>query len=770
MTPSEAGDLTARSTTLAGAKHPQSSFPGALAERYTVERILGEGGMAVVHLAEERKHRRKVAIKVLKAEYGASVGAERFIREIAIAARLSHPHIVPLIDSGEADGSLYYVSPYVEGGSLRDRLQNRKNLPVADAIRIAHEVGVALDYAHRSGFVHRDVKPENILFADDHALLADFGIAHVSAVTSAETLTESGLALGTPEYMSPEQASGDPNVGIPGDIYGLGCVVFEMLAGEPPFRGASSRATMAKHVTERPRPLRSLRPDTPAAVEVVVARALAKDPGERYASVGEFTSELTRARKETGTRVTSATRFIAVLPFVNASPDPDNEYLSDGITDELIDALAKVEGLRVASRTSVFALKGKQQDVRGIGALLGASEILEGTVRTSGPNVRITVQLTSADDGRLLWSQRYDRRFDDMFAIQDEIARTIVDTLRATSFADLQPTRSRHTRNVHAYGLYLRGRYAWNKRTQEGVSEGIRYFQQAIAEAPDYALAYTGLADSYALHIDYRNVPVHEGFEKAKHYARKAMELDDTLAEAHASLAWSLFIYDWDHIAAEKEFKRAIQLDPQYATAHQWYGFLLASRGRFQESLVEEHTAQENDPASVSVRRSLGYCYLYARRFEQGRYHLDRAIAMNPVSEENYRIQGLILTLLGDYSEAERVLREGLTFASAGTTFTKVTLAYALACGGDKSMASKLTKELLDKRKHDYVSPVELAMLHIALDDHQTALDWCEAAVEERRGWVGYLAVHPLVDSLRNEPRFAELLRKLGLADIRVAT
>jgi eukaryotic-like serine/threonine-protein kinase len=772
MRPSEAGDVTARSVTpgLSGPTSRASAFPATLSERYTVERILGEGGMAVVHLAEERKHRRKVAIKVLKAEYGASVGAVRFIREIAIAARLSHPHIVPLIDSGEADGSLYYVSPYVEGGSLRDRLHGGKKLSIDDTIRISHEIGVALDYAHRSGFVHRDVKPENILFADDHALLADFGIAHVSAVTSAETLTESGLALGTPEYMSPEQASGDPDVGIPGDVYGLGCVVFEMLAGEPPFRGASSRSTMAKHVTERPRPLRSLRPDTPVGIELVVAKALAKDPSQRYGSVGQFTSELANARKDTGTRVAPATRFIAVLPFVNASPDPDNEYLSDGITDELIDALAKVEGLRVASRTSVFALKGKQQDVRAVGALLGASEILEGTVRRSGPNLRITVQLTSADDGRLLWSQRFDRRFDDMFAIQDEIARTIVDTLRATSFADLRPTRSRHTENVHAYGLYLRGRYAWNKRTQEGVSEGIRYFEEAIAEAPDYALAYTGLADSYALHIDYRNVPVHEGFAKAKQYARKAMELDDTLAEAHASLAWSLFIYDWDHVAAEKEFKRAIQLDPQYATAHQWYGFLLASRGRFQESLVEEHTAQENDPASVSVRRSLGYCYLYARKFEQARYHLDRAIAMNPMSEENYRIQGLILTLLGDYSEAERILREGLTFASTGTTFTKVTLAHALASGGDKTLARQVTEELLEKRKHDYVSPVELAILYIALGERQTAIEWCEAAVEERRGWVGYLAVHPLVDSLRNEPGFGELLHKLGLTEIRPAT
>jgi serine/threonine-protein kinase len=738
------------------------SLANALSDRYTIERLLGYGGMATVHLAEERKHKRKVAIKILKQEFGASVGAERFLREIGIAARLSHPHIVPLIDSGESEGSLYYVSPYIAGGSLRDRLNREKILPIDDALRIVNEIGTALDYAHRNGFVHRDVKPENILFADDHALLADFGIAHIASTSADEPLTLSGFALGTPEYMSPEQASGETEIGIPGDVYGLACVFYEMLAGQPPLKGATPRATMAKQVTEKPRPVRTLRPDAPAGFERVLERALAKNPAQRFSTITQFCEALTHARSEPNRPFTATTRTIAVLPFVNSSPDPDNEYLSDGITDELINALAKVEGLRVASRTSVFALKGKAQDVRAIGALLEASEVLEGSVRRSGENLRITVQLTSTDDGRLMWSERYDRRLIDVFAIQDEIARTIVTTLRSTSFADIAPTpTNRHTENVLAYGLYLRGRYAWNKRTSEGVFEGIKYFEQAIALDPTYALAYTGLADSYSLHIDYRNVPVHEGHQKAKSYARKAIELDDTLAEAHASLAWSSFIYDWDWDGAVKEFRRAIELDPRYAPAHQWYAFMLASQGNFDEALLEGHTAQENDPSSVSVRRSLGYAYFYSRKYDQAHYHLDRAIAMNPTAEESFRIQGLILTFQKQFPAAERVLREALALAPECGSSTKATLAYSLAAAGDLSYARQVAAELEERLKVEYVSPVEQAIVHIALGDRQKALDWTERAIDERRGWVAYLRVHPIVDSLRGEPRFDALVQRM---------
>ncbi|MEP6692941.1 MAG: protein kinase, partial [Gemmatimonadaceae bacterium] len=612
---------------------PAPSIAAPLADRYTLERELGRGGMATVYLAEEKKHGRKVAIKVMRPELAASVGAERFLREIGIAARLSHPHIVPLIDSGEADGVLYYVSPFVSGGSLRDRLDRDGALPVPEALLIAAEVGMALDFAHRAGIVHRDVKPENVLFADGHAMLADFGVARAYGAGSDALMTEVGIALGTPEYMSPEQASGERELAGASDLYSLACVVYEMLAGEPPFRGGGARSVMAKHVLETPRSLRALRPEVTTAQELAVARALEKDPERRFAGVADFTKALQADGAAHGRLYHAATRSVAVLPFVNASPDAENEYLSDGITDELIDGLSKLETLQVASRTSVFALKGKQLDVRAIGALLGVTVVLEGSVRRAGTQLRITAQLTSVETGALLWSQRYDRELRDMFSIQDEISRTIVSTLRAKEFADPDaPVPRRYTQNMKAYGLYLRGRYAWNKRSQDGVTEAIDYFEQAIAEDPGYALAYTGLADSFALQIDYRSVPVAEGFARAAQYARKAIELDDTLAEAHTSLAWSLFIYDWEWTGADTEFRRAVELDPQYATAHQWYALLLASQGNIQEALVEGHTAQELDPASVSTRRGLGFLYFYARRFERARYHLTRAIAMNPLA------------------------------------------------------------------------------------------------------------------------------------------
>ncbi len=742
----------------------ESIGPGAMvADRYTIESELGHGGMATVYLAEERKHGRKVAIKMLRPELSASVDANRFTREIQIVARLSHPHIVPLIDSGETNGVLYYVSAYVPGGSLRDRLEGQRPLPLGDALRIAAEVGAALAYAHRNDFVHRDVKPENILFADGLAVLADFGIASACCEPGSEPLTQSGIAIGTPAYMSPEQASGEPNVGIRSDVYSLGCVVYEMLAGHPPFQGDSLRATMMQHLTATPPSLRALRPDIPASVESAVMRALAKNPDDRFAGVGDFVSALGTV-DPSGNRISSsATRAVAVLPFVNASPDPDNEYLSDGITDELIDALAKVSGLRVASRTSVFALKGKPQDVRAIGALLGSTVVLEGTVRKAGQRLRITAQLVNTSDGRLLWSQRYDRELDDVFVIQDEIAQTIVNTLRATYFADLAPPQSkRYTDNVVAYGLYLRGRFEWNKRTREGIAEAIRYFEQAIAEDPHYALAYTGLADSYALQLDYRSVPVSDGLERAKEYARKALELDETVAEAHASLAWVLFIYDWDWQGAERAFRRAIELNPHYASARQWYAFLLASRNKCDEGLVEAHTALELDPSSVSTRRSIGWLSYYARRYDQARDHLARAIEMNPMAEESYRVLGFVLAEQGNFREAERVLREATALPGPGT-YAVSALGYVLARAGRRTEAEALLGELSRLAAEGYVSPVAYATIHLGLGNADAALDWTDKAYEERRGWLAYLTVNPMFDSLKGNRRFEALIDRMGL-------
>jgi serine/threonine-protein kinase len=744
---------------------PLDSLGAALADRYAIERELGRGGMATVYLAEDKKHGRKVAIKVLQPELAASLGTERFLREIRIAARLAHPHILPLIDSGEAAGLLYYVTPHVPDGSLRQRLQAEERLSLADALRIARDVGAALDYAHRQGFVHRDVKPENILFADDHAVLGDFGIARAASAVGRPAVTEAGVAVGTPEYMSPEQAAGEEDLGNRSDLYSLACIVYEMLSGVPPLRGDGARATMAKQVTEVPRSVRAFRPETPAQVERAIARGLAKDPAERFATVAEFITALQTEGPDSGPGVVATVpgRCIAVLPFVNASPDPENEYLSDGITDELINAFVKVEGLRVASRTSVFALKGKPQDVRAIGALLGAAWALEGTVRRSGDRLRITAQLTSTQDGRLLWSERYDRTLEDVFAIQEEIARTIVGTLRATSFADLAPpVAKRYTQSVTAYGLYLKGRYAWNKRTQEGITEAIGYFEQAIAEDPHYAPAYAGIADSYALQLDYRSVPVAEGFAQAKAYARKALALEETVAEAHASLGWSLFIYDWDWEGARREFQRAVELDPQYPTTRQWYAFWHVAHGRFDEALVETHTALELDPASVSIRRAVGWIYYYARRFDQARYHLSRAIAMNPTAQESYRVLGLVHAELGQWAEAERVVRESLTLPGTGT-YTLATLGYVLARTGRRAEAEGIRAKLEAQGARNYVSPVALITIHLGLEQWDRALEWAERAYEERRGWLAYLKVNPLVDPLRGHPRFRALLEKMRL-------
>lgn len=734
-----------------------------LAGRYDIERELGHGGMATVYLAEDRKHGRQVALKVLRPDVANSLGAERFLREVRLAARLSHPHIVPLIDSGEADGALFYVTPYAPGGSLADRLRRESRLSLKDALRIGREVGSGLDYVHRSGYVHRDVKPANILFADGHAVLADFGVALACRSPDADAITGAGLVIGTPEYMSPEQASGERDLERQSDIYSLACVVYEMLAGTPPFSGQSARVTMAKHVTEAPRPLRALRPDAPASVERALAWALVKDPLERIATVPAFLDALEERGVDDERLIPARSRSIAVLPFVNVSSDPENEYLSDGLTDELIDALAKVDGLQVASRTSVFALKSKPQDVRAIGALFGVSEVLEGTVRRAGDRLRIAARLTCTRDGRLLWSQRYDRKLVDVFEVQDEIARTIVDTLRSSSFADLaDPIPTRYTTNLKAYGLYLKGRYAWNKRTQEGVHEAIGYFEQAIAEDRNYTLAYSGLSDAYALQVDYRSVPVRDGLEHAKSYARKAIELDDSVAEAHASLAWCLFIYDWDWDGSALEFRRAIQLDPRYASAHQWYSFLLAAHGKGEESVLSAQRATELDPISVSARRSVAWANYYARRHDLARYHAQRAVAMNPTAEESYRILALALVQLGDLAEAERISREAAELPD-GSTYAKAMLGYVLARGGKHQTARKLLEELQAEAARDYVSPVAFALVHIGLEEHDRALYWAERAYEERRGWVVYLGVNAVLDPLRGEPRFEALVQKMKL-------
>src|SRR6266853_231999 len=738
----------------------REALSAALGDRYTIDRELGRGGMATVYVAEDVRHSRQVAIKVLRSDVAAAIGAERFLREIAIAARLTHPHVLPLIDSGQAAGSLYYVMPYVRGESLRERLVREKRLSLEDALRIAPELGAGLDYAHREGFVHRDVKPENVLLVDGHAVLADFGIARAIFQAGGDHVTEVGLAIGTPDYMSPEQAAGDRELDGRCDEYALACVIYEMLAGAPPFSGTSARAIIALHLSQPPPPLRAHRPDAPAAVEQALQRALAKAPADRFPTVAEFTAALADTRPRAVPSLVGRTRSIAVLPFVNASADPENEYLSDGISDELINALAKVDGLRIASRTSAFALKGKPQD---IGALLGVSAVLEGTVRKSGDRLRITAQLAAAEDGRALWSERYDRTLDDVFAIQDEIARTIVSTLRTTFLADIaDPPPQRYTHNLEAYSLYLKGRYCWNKRSQQGVLESISFFKQAIDHDPDYALAYSGLSDAYALQVDYRSVPVTEGYRLAREYALKALALDESLPEAHTSLAWVLHVHDWDWPGAMRQYTRALELNPGFATAHHWYSFVLLVNGQAEQAMTEALTALELDPSSLSVRRGVGWLSYYTRRYDQALYPLRRAVAVHPTPQAHYRVLGLVLTQQGAYAEAEHAFREAITL-SPDLSYATAGVAYVLALSGRRREAEAIVAELEARARERYVTPVAFCIAHLGLKDLCQLFHWRYRAYEDRRGWLTYMKVDPIFDAVRDEPRYTAFLKRMNL-------
>ena len=738
----------------------------AVADRYRIEEEIGRGGMASVYLAEDLKHGRKVAIKVLVPSSSHAYEPQRFLREIRIAARLSHPQILPVHDSGECDGMLYFVMPYAGCETLRDRLSSETILPIDAALRITRAVSAALGYAHRHDVLHRDIKPENILLQEGEPVVADFGVATAISAAGGDNIyiTDRGFAVGTPAYMSPEQASAERDLDGRSDLYGMACVLFEMLTGQPPFAGTSPRVTMARHAIEPAPSVRSLRPAVPLAVDLALQRALAKAPSDRFATMEEFCEALvTPVATAVPVARGKEDRAIAVLPFVNSSADPENEYFSDGMTDELITALTQVEGLNVASRTSVFALKNLREDVRTIGARLNVSALLEGTVRKAGNRLRITVQLSSVADGRALWSERYDREMADVFAVQDEIAQTIVRTLRTTLLGEIgDPTPVRYTENVRAYSLYLKGRFWWNRRTQADIAKGVKYFEQAIAEDPGYALAYSGLADSYALDLDYRGSPVQEGMERARGEAQKAIELDETLAEAHTSLGWVTFIYDWDWAGAEREFTRAIQLNPHYATARQWHSWFLVAMGRFDEAISEGRIAMELDPASVSIRRSVGWLHYYARQYDAALDHLRRAFTMNPTSEETHRQLGLVYLQKGMYDEAGGAFKEALA-NSENDALALAGLGHVAARRGREDEARAVLDELHNRARTRYISPVAQAGLYVTLGDADAAFDWLERAYRDRRGWLAYLKIEPMLDGVRSDPRFLRLLERMRL-------
>jgi serine/threonine protein kinase/Tfp pilus assembly protein PilF len=562
----------------------------ALAGSYTIDRELGKGGMATVFLAQDVKHDRIVALKVLHPDLAASLGPDRFLREIKLAARLNHPHILPLFDSGESKGILYYVMPYVEGESLRERLDREQQLPIEEAVHHGRAIASALDYAHRQNIVHRDIKPENVMLYEGEAMVMDFGIAKAVSAAGTETLTQTGMMIGTPAYVSPEQAAGETNLDGKSDQYSLACVVYEMITGERPFAGATPQSIMAKRFTETPRALRSIRGAVPESVEKAVMRAMATEATGRYSTTAQFGQALASGNMVTPTNtetvpvaVVSAAKSVAVLPFANLSADPENEYFTDGMADEIINALSKIQSLRVASRTSSFAFKGKNEDIGEIGKKLKVSTVLEGSMRKMGNKLRITAQLVNTADGYHLWSERYDREMEDVFAIQDDISQAIVKALRVIlSEGEKKQIEKARAVDVKAYDYYLRGRQYFHHFRRKSLEYARQMFNKAIEIDPEYARAYAGVADCCSLLYTYFDAR-ESNLRQADTASMKAIELEPELAEAHVARGIALSMSKRFDEAAPA-FEQAMRLDPKLFDASYWFGRMRLTQGMYEES------------------------------------------------------------------------------------------------------------------------------------------------------------------------------------------
>ena len=724
--------------------------------------------MAVVYLARDLKHDREVALKVLYPHVAATLGADRFLREVRVAARLHHPHLLPLYDSGEADGSLYYVVPYIETGSLRDRLLRESPLPLSQAIQIAREVADGLDYAHRQNVVHRDIKPENILLDEGHAVIADFGVARAISEAAETQLTEPGLLMGTPSYMSPEQAMGEAVDGR-SDIYGLGCVLFELLTGAPPFTGHTPLAVLSQRVNGCAPRLADRGASVPHHLEDALARALARQPQDRFQTAADFARLLSTGTGETTPVSTTPPALrplqtgLAVLPFVNLSSDPENEYFSDGMTEELINALTKVTGLRVTARTSAFAFKGKDVDVREIGQRLNVGSVLEGSVRRSGNRLRITAQLVNVSDGYYVWSETFDRGIADVFAVQDELARAITLSLKVRlTEADLQLEPP--TENLDAYTLYLKGLYALNRRSVEGYRECIELFKAALLKDPAYAPPHAGIAYGYALlGFDwYGGLSSTEAMPLAKSSALRALELDGNLAEAHSALAVVQMLYDWDWAAAEASFRRAIELNPGYAPAHHWFSLFLSTRNRHTESLREVLKARELDPLSLIINQNVGRAYHLARRYDEAIEEFRRTLGIDPRFFSAHVMLAQSLCQLSRYDEAIAALRSAHAIAGPKPLIL-TTLANVYARMGQLDSGRQALQELTEVARREHVSLYYLGLAHCGLGEGSAALDLMEKAYEERSTVLPWLSTDMAWSPLHHHPRFVRLLERLDL-------
>ena len=760
----------------------------ALSDTYTLEREIVGAGMSRVFVAEDRSLGRRVVIKVLPPEMGAAVRLERFRREIQLAASLTHPHIIPLLTAGETLGLPYYTMPYVEGESLKERLKRDWRLPIPEAVRLACQVARALDYAHRSGVVHRDMKPGNILLHDGQAMVTDFGIARALNMAAQDpNLTSAGTAIGTPAYMSPEQGMGEPTVDGRTDIYALACVLFEMLSGSAPYVGKNAQMVMMRHFVD---PIPSVRPgrsEIPVSVDDAIKKALAKQPAGRFASAADFAAALEvghvnwsftpDAGRPTITPVTASSdsgptaainkplldRFVAVLPFENMSADPENEYFSDGITEDIITNLSKLPTLKVMSRTSTAPYKKHGKNVREIGRELGVSHVLEGSVRRAGNKVRVTAQLIDTETDHHVWAKTWDRELDDIFAVQTDVAECVAHCMRAKlSPTDVSRISKKPTDNIEAYNLYLLGRHHYNKVTPEDFAKAVDYLKEAADLDPEFTTALASLAEAYQYFgMGYWGIRPHDAHPAAFALAKKALELDPNDGSAHASLG---LYYDWYRFDFEKggqELSQAVELYPSGSMLRMYYAMHLCAVGKFDEAIVHKDIACQLDPSAMAIRGNATWVLYLARRMEQAVEESRNIRAIDPTSSYAAFSHGLVCVQGGDKREGIQAFRDAARLGE-GITLYQVSLAYGLAAGGEHAEAREVLDRLEVLSQKEFVWPMGIGMAYAHLGQESKAMEWLEKAYEERVGYMLMINRDPALDVLRSSPRFQALANKIG--------
>ena len=799
------------------------SLVGRRIGHYEIISKIGRGGMGEVYLARDTSLDRRVALKLLPADFMTDAErVRRFTQEAKAASALDHPNLCAIHEVGQSSSFLYIAMQYVEGVTLRQLIGSRP-LKLDALLSISLQAADALAAVHDLSIVHRDIKSDNIIVTPKgQAKVLDFGLAKLTSsraradVSETETeLTRTGVVMGTPSYMSPEQAQGE-RVDHRSDIFSLGVVIYEMATGEVPFKRKSSAETMNAVINEPHTPVTEINEEIPTELSAVIDRALSKDPAGRYQSVGEMLSGLRQVGRAVGLlgpgdsegtvipyvplrwrsgkhlmwamillglallvgpglwlfslrpvpQAPLPIESLVVLPLENLSGDPQQEYFADGMTDALISELAKISAIRVIARTSAMSYKGTKKSLLEIARELKVDAVVEGTVQRAGDRVAIRVQLIQPATDRHLWVESYERDLRDVLGLQSEIARAIAHEIqtKVTSSEQVRLARNRPV-NRKAFDDHLQGRYLyWYMRKKENLEKAIEYFQSAISADPTYAPAYAGLADCYNL-LGTEQIgvlPPMESRRKAGEAVGKALELDSELAEAHATLGWVKH-FDWEWAAAERELKLAIELNPNHASAHLFYAGLLASSGRLEEGIAEVNRAQELDPFSLSISAVRGFILENARRYDEAIEQLRRVIALDPNHYQAYWYLGHTYAANGQFNEAIAASERSAALSGrAPGALGFLGLAYGLA--GRKDEANKVLKELLDLQRRRYVSPPALANVYIGLGNNDQAFFWLEKAYQERSNYMVWLKVYPLLDPLRSDPRFDDLLRRIGLA------